>query len=253
MSFYFKPTGGEIPQLNGCGLFFHFNERHYCFSNAHVLIDQEPRKSFILYPDGTVISIGGNSRFTQLPLSASRNDDKADIYVIELSIQTVFELKQRGQLFLNINSIITGHTLKESDRLFVIGFPANKVKAKTNEKVVIAEPLLFRTIPRLISDLKFRYSQDLHFLADYPRNTLVERNSGLNWKGPKPHGISGSGLWLIRDLGNFNYKLFLIGIFSEYDENRAILASTKIDLYIDMIRQFFDSTIPNHGARIQLS
>ena len=69
---------------------------------------------------------------------------------------------------------------------------------------------------------------------------------------PQPHGISGSGLWLL--IGDPESELYpiLIGILSEYHENKAILISTKIDLFIDLLKQKFDSSIQNDGVSVEL-
>jgi hypothetical protein len=250
--FYLKNTQGEIPVHNGSGVFFEFNDNYYCFSNAHVLIDKLPQKSFILYSNGEAVVLGGELVFTSVP-SGKRNQDNIDICVLKLSDNSVAELKRRQQIFMTIDDVVSGYTCMPADKVFVIGYPTNKVKADTKNKMVMAKPLLFRTIPHVKIDAIPGYSKDIHFLADYPFKKTVNRSTGLRERAPLPHGISGSGLWLITEPKPLEFRLFLIGIFSEFLKERSKLLSTRIDLYLDIIRQKFDASIPNKGTKVVFS
>lgn len=155
-----------------------------------------------------------------------------------------------GYEFVEITNVITGHLVKEEDYLMVVGFPGSRVKIDNVTNRVIAKPFLFKTKPFLKNLSKLNFLQELHFFAKYPRGKIIDSKTGKRTHGPKPHGISGSGLWLLRRDEHNQYNGFLIGVFSEYLENRALLVSTRIDIFIDIVRQKVDPTIPNKGVQV---
>jgi hypothetical protein len=246
----FKEGTAELPVPNGCGILLKFNNNYYCFSNAHVLADSNLAKTFILLGGGKTMTIGGQYYYSKLPTTRRRNDDSLDITIVHLTNDTIEGLRQRGFEFLEISNVITGHSINEKDYLLVAGYAGSQTKIDNKNKRVIAKPFLFKTKAFTKSLPQLNIPKDFHFIAKYSRNKIFDSKTGKIKIGPKPYGISGSGLWLLKRNENSQYNPFLIGIFSEYLENRALLVSTKVDIFIDVIRHKVDPAIPNKGVQV---
>jgi hypothetical protein len=246
----FKEGTTELPVPNGCGILIKFNDNCYCLSNAHVLADTNLANTFILLGGGKTMTIGGQYYYSKLPASGRRNDDPLDITIVHLSNDTIEGLKLRNYEFLEMTNVITGHPISEKDYIMVVGYPGSQTKIDNENKKVISKPFLFKTKAFMKNLNGINFPKDFHFIAKYSRNRIIDSKTGSIKIGPKPHGISGSGLWLLRRDEHNDYKPFLIGIFSEYLENRALLVSTKVDLFIDVIRLKVDKTINNNGVKV---
>ena len=248
----FQKGKTEFPVPNGCVVLFEYNSNYYCFSNAHVIADSQLGSTFFLLNDGTSMTVGGQTFFTKLPATNRRKDDPLDIAVVKLNPIIVANLIKSGYHFISINQVKTAHTLVRKDTLLIAGYPASKTKIHPIKNKIRFNPLILRTIPFLKDLQKLNYSIVFHHVVEYPRNTFKETTTNKITRAPKPYGISGSGLWLLNQNSSSEYELILIGILSEYDDNRALLISTKVDLFIDLLRQKFDHTIQNQGVGIDL-
>lgn len=243
----------EFPVPNGCSVLLEYNNNFYCISNAHVLADNNYGKTYFLEGQGITSNMGGRI-FTSNPESGEpRNKDIFDLAVVQLASETVEALKRSGKSFMSISDIKTGHKLSMSDTLFFVGYPASKTEIKVSEiKTVQRRPFFFLTHPvHLRRPKNVIHTTDFHVIAKYSKSKIKNFSTHVESVGPSPRGMSGSGIWLISEV-NFEVKAELIGIFSEYHENRSILIGSKIDLFIDLIKQEIDSTIPNNGIKIKL-
>jgi hypothetical protein len=246
----FKKNTKELPVSNGCGVLFQHNANHYCLSNAHVIADAEIGKTFVL-GNNQRITFGGQYYYTRMPSSNRRTDDPFDIGIVKLQEGNIQPLKDRGYSFINLSDVITGHELLKNEILWIAGFPGSKTTIDHTNNLVKGMPMLVRTVPFLGQLKNPGFPSTFHFFAKYPINKLRNSLTGNIERAPKPQGISGSGLWLF-DPTVMPYEVRLIGILSEYLENRALVVSTKIDLFIDIIRQKFDPSIPNFGVTVEL-
>jgi hypothetical protein len=155
-------------------------------------------------------------------------------------------------VFININDIKTGYKQSKTDRLLFVGYPASKTKIKVLEKKSIEKrPFFFLTYPMIVKSKKIGFRNDFHVIAKYSKNNTKHYLTHAQAKGPSPRGMSGSGIWLITEtFSSLNAQL--VGILSEYHNNRSLLVGPKIDLFIDLIKQVVDPTIPNNGIKIKL-
>ena len=237
---------------NGCAVLFEFNSNYYCFSNAHVLADNQLGKTFLLLKDNMTATVGGQIFYTRLPSSKKRIDDTLDIAVVKLNPKIAEFLKENGQHFLSYNHILTGLTLLKNQVLLLAGYPASKTKIDFKTNGLKFNPLVARTIPFLKDLKKASFPKEFHHMVEFPIKSFKETSTGARMTAPQPYGISGSGLWLFTQDRDLKIHPILVGILSEYHENRAILISTKIDLFIDLLKQKFDNTIINDGVQIEL-
>lgn len=248
-----KAQTKKFPVPNGCSVLLEYNKSFYSISNAHVLADNNYGNTYFLEGKGITSNMGGKI-FTSNPGSGEpRSKDIFDLAVVQLASQTVEALKRSGKSFISIRDIKTGHKLSNSGTLFFVGYPASKTKIKIAEtKTVQRRPFYLLTHPVLLSRPKsVIHTADFHIVAKYSKRKIRNFSTLVESVGPSPRGMSGSGIWLISK-ANFEVKAELIGIFSEYHENRSILIGSKIDLYIDLIKQEVDSTIPNNGIKIEI-
>jgi hypothetical protein len=244
--------GSNHFKANGCTILFKHHTSYYCFSNAHVLADGHLGKTFFLLKDGTTMTVGGELYYS-LPLSSQdRKDDYLDVAIVKLNITVAKRLLENGQLFLTLNEIRTLPELTEDHVLLIAGYPASKTKIDLKQNRLKFNPLILRTIPYLRKLDDHKFSKGLHHIVEFPINSFKETSTGQRMRAPQPHGISGSGLWLYTTGNNRSSIPLLIGVLSEYHENTAIVISTKIDLYLDLVRQKFDASIQNDGIKAEL-
>ena len=241
----------QIPTSNGCGVLFEYNDNYYLFSNSHVLVDEQMGKTFILLEDKKIVNIGGSYYHTRLPSSNHRSDDTLDVAVVKLNIEVAKALLNKGLKFLTISDIETNHLLKKQDILLIAGYPASKTRIDFKSNMIINKASIIRTIPSFVNLDALKFPSTFHFIAEYKKKKLRDNKSGLLVTSPDPYGLSGSGLW-VQNNESRNNKPILIGILSEYLLTKELVVSTKIDLFIDILRQKFDSTISNYGVQVEI-
>lgn len=249
----------QIPQSHGCCVLFYYNQRHYALSNAHVLGDEYMGTAFVLTnksnnPSGgktKTTTLGGQHYYTKMPASGKREDDIIDMCLVNLTDETVIDLKERGYIFVDLDSIKTDYNPAENDGLLVVGYPATKTRVDSYLKKIIAKPFYLLTTPST-KKANTKFDMDYHVIARYVRKKIFDPTSLKSNTGPLPYGISGSGLWYLERNHTGNYTPYLISILSEYDSLKGVMVGTKIDLFIDLIKQKFDPSISNGkiGVRI---
>lgn len=237
---------------NGCSILFQFNSSYYLFSNAHVLADNMLGETFLLLKDNMSATLGGQIYFTRMPATNNRNDDTLDIAIIKLKPELADMMLNSGYQFLNYSQVETGVTLIRGNILLLAGYPATKTQVDYQTNKLKFSPLVVRTTP-FLKDLKnISFPKEFHHIATFPRKSFQESTTRIQIAAPQPYGISGSGLWILAKDSDTNIHPILIGILSEYHENRSIVISTKIDLFIDLLKQKFDNTIENNGVTLEL-
>ena len=198
------------------------------------------------------MTVGGDLFFSLPVLSQRREDDLLDIAIVKLNENVTEHLLKNGNEFLDLSQLRTIPHLSKGDRLLIAGYPASKTKIDLKNNCVEFNPLMVTTIPYLKRRTIKNFNKEFHHFAEFPINSFKEISTGQRMRAAKPHGISGSGLWLFTN-GNDGYPApILIGILSEYHENNAAVISTKIDFFIDLLRQRFDPSIQHDGIKVDL-
>jgi hypothetical protein len=248
----FKTNNSNIPKGEACCVLLEFNNQFFALSCAHVLGDGKANEIQFIIDDNKSGRLGGKLITSSLPQFSTREDDLWDLAVMLLNTSSIELLKVAGKTFLRMADVVTGYTQNMNDTLLIAGYPASKTKAPIENKRVkfSAEPFLFFT--QEAKNFRDEYATGIHFFGQYPRKSLLRSSSPGTAVGPIPNGLSGSGFWqVIVDEGGL-YRPQLIGIFTEYHDNRSLIIATKIDHHIEVIRKYFDSTIPNHGLRANI-
>ena len=231
-----KPGTSEFPIPNGCGVLFQLNDDYYCLSNAHVLADNKIGKNFLITEDRKKLVLGGRLLYNRVEQASSRRYDRIDIAVMKLTQQTVDMLIMLGYNFISLSDIRTNYALGNKDVVCIIGYPGNWTKVSKSRRLIIDKPFIGRSLPYVGEFGKLGLDSRYHHVLSYSRNILVDSKTKENIIAPKPHGISGSGVWLVTGAESAeSYRHLLIGIFSEYIENSGLIAGTKIGLFLDLL------------------
>lgn len=214
------------------------------------MADTNLGEPFVMMGSGKIMSIGGQYIHTKIPVTNNRRDDTIDIAIFQMTGETVSGLLSRGFQFIDETNVLLGYKPDKKDYMLCLGYPGTRTKIDNKSKMVLAQllALVSKLYTKDLSQIGF--PSDFHFYLRYSRNKIFNTLSKKKNMGPKPHGISGSGLWVLSTNAEGNLAPKLVGIFSEYLENRALMVSSKIDLYIDIIRQKFEPTLKNNGVQV---
>jgi len=231
--FIIKPGTKELLIANACSILLKWNSKHYCISNAHVLADNNIENNFFYVGNGAYATMGGIITSTELPATGKRKDDLYDISIVELWDETVMALKKRRYVFITEKDIRFKHQISSDDSIIFVGYPSSQTKVKPVQKEIRPKHFSYITHPVIKDIIGTDFTNEHHITARYSRRNLYHPEHG-NKVGPSPRGMSGSGIWLLEKQAA-EVKPFLIGIFSEYDENRSIMIGSKIDLSMGII------------------
>ena len=174
----------------------------------------------------------GDIMYTQPDFGIQINNDTFDIGVIELTQKVTKKIKDSSYVFLEYDQLESSVKLLKNNVTMIAAYPATKTKFDNKSNSLKFNPLIIRTIPITKDYSKLGFAKGYHHIVDYPKKSFIESRTGLKMSAPKPHGMSGSGLWILAGNSELDLQPFLIGILSEYHENKSIIFSTKIDLYL---------------------
>jgi hypothetical protein len=171
------------------------------------------------------------------PLSTASGPGEADVGYIEIPSEIAISIEEREFLPLNrIRPFIDTWPT----RVFLTGFPAEMVPielAKKNKFILSAIGYLTETrLPNQQRD------DSMDILVDYELTSVfVERP--LGWHMPKPHGISGGGLWALpltsrMELWNPD-DTTLIGIEKSWLETSNCVRCTQIQHWLKLVANDF--------------
>jgi hypothetical protein len=244
---------GRYKEPHGCAVLFASNSKYYCLSNSHVLNNALFPKVYVLMNNNEPLQLDGALMFSEPTFGKSIGDDTFDIGIMELTEQVKDLLISLGYTFLELNKIETLVTLLRNNITMIAGFPANKTTFDSNTNFLKFKPLVVRTIPITKDYSELGFPKAYHHIVDFPRKKFRETSTEKRMTAAKPHGMSGSGLWVLLGESELNYQPFLIGILSEYHKNKSVIVSTKIDLYLSIIKQLFDKFLPYDGINVNMT
>lgn len=248
----FLLTGNNV-EAHGCGVLFVANSKYYCLSNSHVLCNIKFPKVYILNNINDPVLLEGNLMFTEKNLDNVDNYDSFDIAIIQLTQEVKDTLLAAEYTFINIDRIETSVDLLRENVTMIAAYPGSQTKFNNKSKSLEAKPLIIRTIPIIKDYSDLGFLKAYHHVIDYPKSSFREGSTGQRMFAPLPHGMSGSGLWILVGESDQNYQPFLIGILSEYHKNKSLIFSTKIDLYLSIVKQLFDKDLPYNGMNVNLT
>lgn len=244
IQFFYDNKKGE-PAPTGSGLLICLADRFFMLTAAHV-IAEDYDNIFIILPDKE-LQLGGILHSTPLPVSGKRKDDKIDIAVMELEASVVSEILVAFK-FITIDNIEIGHKVVELPCYLSVGYPATKTKMVWGKAEISAIPYPYQTEPEPTFNFEmFGFSYKSHIAVKF-NDKVISENSKIVQQAPKMDGVSGSGLWFLKDFAQpemiTNKKLVGLLIERVNRTNNQVLIATRIDFVTEFIRQHFNLDIP---------
>lgn len=236
---------------HGCAVLVTFNSKYYCLSNSHVFNKSKFPNVYMLTRDNEYVLLEGGLMYSEPSFGNSINNDTFDVGIMELTQQV--KEKFFGYTFLGLDQIETSVTLLPNNVTMIAAYPATKTKFDSKTQTLKFNPLIIRTIPKTKDYSNLGFPKAYHHVVDYPKKSFKETTTEQQMTAAQPHGMSGSGLWILVGESELDYQPFLIGILSEYHENKSLIFSTKIDLYLSIIKQLFDNSLPYNGVKVDLT
>jgi hypothetical protein len=242
--FFHDKAKGKQSAL-GSGLLFSLDQKFFMITAAHV-IGEKQKEIYVILSDKE-IQLGGLLLLTPIPISGKRDDDKIDIAIMHLTDSSVADLLQNFK-FIELENIGISYKKISQANYLVVGYPATKTKKVWGKDEIKSKPFVYRSKENEIFNYaKFGFSNKLHIAVKFDGKVVSTRNKNLH-KAPNLHGISGCGLWYLKDFGKPSMidNKQLVGVVIEqkkYYGHNAIIA-TRIDLITEAIRQQFDVVIP---------
>jgi hypothetical protein len=236
---------------HGCGVLITYNSKYYCLSNSHVLNREKFPEVFVLDDSYQPVLLEGGLMYSEKNLDPDYHSDNFDVGIMELTAQVAQKFIASGYTFLEFSKIETNVSLLRNSVTMIAAYPANKTKFNIKTKELKFNPQIIRTIPSIKDYSSLGFPIAFHHVIEYPRKSFRETSTGTKITAALPHGMSGSGLWILVGESE-DYRPILIGILSEYHDNRSLIFSTKIDIYLSIIKQLFDTTLPYEGIVAKL-
>jgi len=244
IQFFYNNKRGDAA-ATGSGLLISLADKYFMLTAAHV-IAEDYNEIFIILPTKELF-LGGHLHFTPIPASGKREDDKIDIAVMELEDSVVADILATFK-FLTLDDIEIGHKNIELPYYLSVGYPASKTKKIWNKAEISAIPFPYQTEPETSFDYaKFGFTKATHLAVKFDGKVTSESDANIH-SAPQLNGISGSGLWFLKDFATpntvKNRKLVGLVIEKISDQNNKAIIATRIDLVTEFIRQHFQIDIP---------
>ncbi len=244
IQFFSANKKGE-PSPEASGLLITLEDRFFMVTAAHVIAENY-NDLFIILRDKE-LRLGGKLHYTPLPESGKREDDKLDIAIMELEDSVVADLIQSYR-FIGLDNIEIDHKVEEFQPYLSVGYPITKTKIVWGKAEISSEPFLYQTEPDITFDYKESgFSPQTHIAVKFD-GKVTSSNNPIVHKAPKMNGVSGSGIWYLKDFGTPKTlkSKQLIGIVIEKinKPNNQVLVATRIDFITEFIKQKFDIEFP---------
>lgn len=238
----FKHDKHGIIQAFGSGVFFQFNENYFLFSASHVLIDSA---DIYIATEEKMIKLNGDMLRSLIgeERSVGVNTFDIDHGVVRLMREEVEEII-KSYCFLLLEDIVLNNIPQRRDEYFIFGYPKTRTKSNYNNKSeIISSPLYFlsREVENEVYKRK-KIDERGQLLIEYPKK-MHSIASGQRMKLPAVEGMSGCGLWRLREIyddGSSGNIVRLAGIVSEYNvKGDSVIISSRMELLINVIREGF--------------
>jgi len=238
--YYLNKKGRPEPVASAFAL--KFEDDHFIVTASHTLRNFEDY-SLGIVPGARWIELNGEHAFSD---SEKIDEDKLDVAVFKLQTKTVQEIA--GQLkFFDLKGFYPDHEDVEGNSYAIVGHPVTKVKLNHAEGKQHLSPFMY------LSDLNQQdkmfanqgFSKLTHQLFNYRRRRIYDFSMNMV-QGPKPNGLSGSGLWKFSDLIEDDYrsiKYFPTGVVIEYIREYSALVITRINVVTEIIRRHFNANV----------
>jgi hypothetical protein len=225
------------PELKASCILFSIDTVHLLITASHVFENLE----------GSAIYLGGASRLVHIKgqhfrtkPSGTAVDDKYDLAFTEIDADTLTEI---GNVrFLHSDDVDPNDIAAKKYLYLILGYPETKNRRMDYERLkAILKPFIFASNtpePAIYQQLNF--PEESHILLNFDRKNITDKDHRVTI-APDPHGLSGGGIWRIRDYSNVgsiagpsNKKL--VGIITEWKPEMKLIIGVRISCIIEGIR-----------------
>lgn len=216
----------------GSGVLVKVFDNYYLFTASHVAATKDGEELYVLTKRG-IRTIIGEARESDLEVNS-----KIDVAYIRLHPQFV-ELLKESYEFLPQNRILLNHFTNDSTFYLAYGYPAVNIKVDAENRMVRVGSEFYLLKPSKEKVYK-RYGLDeqAHFILDFAgKGTSLFTDEKIKVNS-EPYGISGGGLWALKQTQNIENPLdyALIGLLIEYRKGQYhILIANRIDIVVQGI------------------
>jgi hypothetical protein len=226
---------GNEPELGASGVWLAVGNRRFLVTAAHVVDEKfiwfPMQQGFRKLPDFAVISN---------PPRGNRNADKMDVAIFPLTTDEIAAMHPYHQ-FVGVTDIDVNLNYVLGDRFEFTGFPYRGARLIRRRRLITQRYVSI--IDRIATQREYKrwgYSHLSHIFMRYVRRKMLR--NGVLITGPKPHGMSGGGIWKLYP-GTNTRKLAGIAI----ETPGQFLVGTRITLVLEVIRTIapaLDQLIP---------
>ena len=212
------------------GILLRTKNKYYILSAGHIANDLRDNKILIIDSD-TYNFIEGEAELIDPQKSAA--NDIIDLVCISPSKSLISNLQSQYR-FLDYQNVLLGHEVINEQRYLIFGFPSSYSRINPMTKGIKPRAFSFLTKP-INSGLyeKMDYSKRFNYLLHYSRKSTFRYTEEGTLTGPKPYGLSGSGLWFLPEYNIEKGETVphsLVGIMTEFNNKYNALIGTKIGI-----------------------
>jgi hypothetical protein len=242
-------------EVYGSSVLLQVSQRFFFTSAAHVL--KTP-------PAGAALEVVGDSQNIRLPVEAivggkdshsslGPAEGLIDVAFVEVSSTAVTRLG--GAAAVQMDEVDVNESLKPTMGAYLaLGYPISETKVIVEEGAVHVNPFALhtgRTEPEIYVTLGV--SEHTHLVLRYDPASITWPD-GIPRVGPSPHGMSGGGVWRVRNSypalpGPLDAKL--VAVMIEHRAGEHAIIATRIALQLEGMRlrhPELDSYIPRTTA-----
>jgi len=225
------------PEQTASGILFSEDNIHLLITAGHVFDNLQ----------GSAVYVGGEKRLVHLKgqhyrtsPDGSAENDKYDLAFVELDEEALSHL---GNVrFLQSSDLDPNDIAKKGHYYLVLGYPATKNRRINYESYKAPHNLYIYSAGSPTLEIYRRLSifEETHILLDFDKKMIADKANKLV-NPPKLHGISGGGIWRIRDYSNVASlaglsQRKLVGIVIEgHPEHKAIMG-VRISCIVEAIK-----------------
>jgi hypothetical protein len=236
---FFRGTTKK-PESHGSGVYFKSGQSGYILTAAHVIEGHEQDLQ-VRSPSGLQ---GLGFRAITNKINFHRDDDKADIGILELNQQTIADL---DELFLpvTIQEIGLNHNLIYSLCYLAYGYPVTLTKKVFGTEGYRTGGTFFTTKPAEMNAYKkLKCATDANTIIEYNKRRMINTATQTPGIAPDLYGMSGCGLWYIPEDPK-TFSIHLVGILTEWPKvDRKKVVCTKVDVFTEILRQGYNLPLP---------
>ena len=225
-------NGRRQYQLIGSSVLLKVASRSFVLTAAHGLYKN--RDSTLYIAGGTdIVALAGSSFRSGSP-TANRDDDRLDFGFIEIS-DTPLDQWSRFRFLTPGDLDVDDIPVAESLYAFV-GFPETRNRVLSGRRLQL-NPVIETVMPTSLERYpRLGLNPLAHFAGDFSLTRLNAQ--GKTAVGPKPHGLSGGGVWRLgtfHELATCTNAEKLIGLGIEYRSNPSVLVAVRISAVVALL------------------